>query len=151
MKGRMLAALAVVLLFAAADRPASGSGAHARLHVTTDRSQLVVLPDEPFTKLAIANPGVADVAVINPTQFVLNGKAPGVTTLIVIYPSRVRSFDVVVTPPPIGAVGARLVSEPHGVVVHRAGTGSVQVFARDQRDEWVELGTVKLEADPAKK
>jgi len=125
--------------------------AQGRLHLTTDRSQVVVLPDEPFTKLAVANPGVADVAVVNPTQFLLTGKTAGVTSLIVFYPTRMRSFEVVVTPPPVGGAGARLVSEPHAVVIHRAGKVSEQLFARDQDQGWVELGSVKLETDAGKK
>jgi pilus assembly protein CpaC len=130
--------------FGAADEP-------GRLQLTTDRSQVIVLPGEPFTKLSVANPNVADVAVLTPTQFLLNGKAPGVTSLIVFYPSRTRAFDVVVVPPAMGGGTARLVSEPHGVVVHRGDRVSEQRFARDQDQTWVELGVIKVEPDGSRK
>lgn len=143
---------ATIVLALTVGRPVLGAGEEpARLHLTIDRSQVVVLPGEPFTKLAVANPSVVDVAVINPTQFLLSAKTAGVTSLIVFYPSRSRAFDVVVTPPPIGSPSARLVSDPHAVVIHRAGKVSEQLFARDQDQAWVELGSVKLEADGGKK
>jgi Flp pilus assembly secretin CpaC len=126
---------------------------HARLYLTADKSQLVVLPGEPFTKVSIANPAVADVNVITPTQLLLNGKAVGATSLILFYPGRIRSFDLVVTPAPVVVTGAPVVAaEPHAVLVHRAGRVSEQLFARDKEQTWLELGTVKLEAaDAAKK
>lgn len=153
MIARVLLGISIVLVLAGAgDRPALGAGEeHARLQLTTDQSRVVVLPDEPFTKLAVANPNVADVAVINPTQFLLTGKAAGVTSLNVFYRSHTKSFVVVVTPPPIGSAGTRLVSEPHGVVVHRADKVSEQLFARDQDQGWVELGNIKPETGPGKK
>lgn len=153
MIGRTLLGMAIVFgLAGAGGRPALGAGEeHARLQVTTDRSHVVVLSGEPFVKLAVTNPNVADVAVISPTQFLLNGKAAGVTSLIVFYPSRNRAFDVVVTPPAIGRTAARLASEPHGVVVHRADKLSEQLFARDQDHRWVELGSIKVEPDAGKK
>jgi Flp pilus assembly secretin CpaC len=151
--GRRVFAIALALGLAGSSAgPALAAGdERARLQITTDRSQVVVLPDEPFTKLAVANPNVADVVVITPTQFLLNGKAAGVTSLIVFYPSRIRAFDVVVTPPPIGSAATPVVSEPHGVVIHRADKLSEQLFARDQDRQWVELGTIKAETDVGKK
>ena len=151
--GRTLLALVVVLgVMGTGAHSARGAGEERpRLQLTTDRSQVVVLPDEPFTKLAVANPSVADVAVITPTQFLLNGKAAGVTSLIVFYPSRTRAFDVVVTPPAIGSAAARLTSEPHGVVIHRAGKVSEQLFGRDQDQAWLELGPLKVEPEAGKK
>lgn len=151
--GPILLAMSIVLaLTAAGVPPVFGAGEEpARLQLITDRSQVIVLPDEPFTRLAVANPTVADVAVLTPTQFLLNGKTPGVTSLIVFYPSRTRAFDVVVVPPAMGGGTARLVSEPHGIVIHRADRVSEQRFARDQDQAWVELGVIKVEPDAGRK
>ena len=119
---------------------------HARVYLTTDKSQLMVLPGRPFTKVSITNPGVADVNVITPTQLLLNGKGVGTTSLIVFYPDKVQSFDLVVNPAPVVVTQKPAPAvEPHAVLVHRAGKVSEQLFGRDTDASWVELGTVKLE------
>jgi pilus assembly protein CpaC len=66
-----------------------------RLEVTIGKSQVIDLKD-PFTRLSVTNPGIADVFTISPNQILLNGKTPGVTSLIVFYPDRTLFFDVVV-------------------------------------------------------
>ncbi|HEY3068126.1 MAG TPA: pilus assembly protein N-terminal domain-containing protein [Methylomirabilota bacterium] len=66
-----------------------------RLEVTIGKSQVVDLKD-PFTRVSVTNPGIADVFTISPNQLLLNGKTPGVTSLIVFYPDRTIFFDVVV-------------------------------------------------------
>ncbi len=153
MRRMVLGALTVsaVLLGSPAGAPAADQE-QARLYLTTDKSQLMVLPGQPFTKVSITNPAVADVNVITPTQLLLNGKGVGVTSLIVFYPDGIRSFDLVVNPAPVVVTQKPAPAvEPHAVLVHRAGKVSEQLFTRDTDASWVELGTVKLEPSDAGK
>ena len=123
-----------------------------RLYVTVDKAELVNLPALPISKIALTNPVIADVYVINPTQILLSGKQAGTTSLTVFYPGRTESFDVVVHPVPVGNSRARLVpSESHAVQVQRAGTVSQQLFVRDEERAWVQLGNGKAEPEAAAK
>lgn len=123
-----------------------------RLYVTVDKAELVNLPALPISKIALTNPAIADVYVINPTQILLSGKQAGTTSLTVFYPGRTESFDVVVHPVPVGNSRARLVpSESHAVQVQRAGAVSQQLFVRDEERAWVQLGNGKAEPEAAAK
>jgi Flp pilus assembly secretin CpaC len=53
-----------------------------RLYLSKDRSQLVDLR-EPAAKVAVTNPGIADVQVISPNQILVMGRAVGVTSMVV--------------------------------------------------------------------
>lgn len=66
-----------------------------RLEVTIGKSQVVDLKD-PFTRVSVTNPAIADVFVITPRQILVNGKAVGTTSLVVFYPDRTFFFDVLV-------------------------------------------------------
>ena len=66
-----------------------------RLEVTIGKSQIVDLK-EPFTRVSVTNPGIADVFVVTPNQILINGKGVGVTSLVVFYPTRSLFFDLVV-------------------------------------------------------
>src|SRR5262245_34954679 len=66
-----------------------------RLDVTIGKSQIIDLK-EPFTRLSVTNPNIADVFAVTPNQILLNGKAAGVTALVVFYPDKTLFFDVVV-------------------------------------------------------
>ena len=131
---------------------AAGAAEPVRLYVTVDKAELVNLPATPISKIAVTNPGIADVYVINPTQILLSGKQAGTTTLMVFYAGRTESFDVVVHPIPVGNSRARLVpSESHAVEIQRAGKVSQQLFVRDEERAWVQLGNGKAEPEaPAK-
>jgi len=140
-----LAAVVAVSTAAVAAEP-------VRVYVTIDKAQLVNLPPMPISKIAVTNPGIADVYVINPTQVLLSGKQAGTTSLTVFYPGRTESFDVVVHPVPVGNSRARLVpSESHAVEVQRAGRVSQQLFVRDEERAWVQLGNGKAEPEAAAK
>jgi len=78
-------------------RPALAADAPSliRLDITIGKSQIVELK-EPFSRVSVTNPAIADVFVITPTQILINGKAVGVTSLVVFYPSRTMFFDVTV-------------------------------------------------------
>src|SRR5262245_12207411 len=66
-----------------------------RIDVTLGKSQVVQLK-EPFTRVSVTNPNVADVFVVTPNQILINGKTPGVRSLVVFYPTRTMFFDVAV-------------------------------------------------------
>ena len=140
------------LAAAVAMSTAAGAGEPVRLYVTIDKAELVDLPAMPISKIAVTNPGIADVYVINPTQILLSGKQAGTTSLMVFYPGRTENFDVVVHPVPVGNSRARLVpSESHAVEVQRAGKVSQQLFVRDEERAWVQLGSSKAEPEAAAK
>ena len=122
-----------------------------RLYVGADKSFVLAL-NEPARKVAVANPNIADVQVMNPTQLLVNGKAVGVTSLVVFYAKSEQSFDLVVHPGPVGAAGtpAMVTRDPHAVWVQRGDKMTEQLFTRE-KDQWLELGQVKPETDTAKK
>jgi pilus assembly protein CpaC len=140
-----LAAVMTMTTSAPAEEP-------VRLYVTIDKAELVNLSWMPVTKIAVTNPNIADVYVINPSQLLLSGKQAGTTSLMVFSKGRTESFDVVVHPGPVGNSRARLVpSESHAVEVQRAGRVSQQLFVRDEGHAWVQLGGSKAEPEAAAK
>jgi len=66
-----------------------------RLDVTIGKSQVLNL-QEPFTRVSVTNPAIADVFVVTPSQILVNGKAVGVTSLVVFYPTKTMFFDLIV-------------------------------------------------------
>lgn len=123
-----------------------------RVYVTVDKAELVNLPSMPIKKLAVTNPNIADVYVVNPTQILLSGKQAGTTTLTMFFNGRTESVDIVVHPGPTGNARARLVpSESHAVEVQRAGKVSQQLFVRDEDQAWVQLGGSKAEPEAVAK
>ena len=66
-----------------------------RLEVTIGKSQVLNL-QEPFSRVSVTNPAIADVFVVTPNQILINGKAVGTTSLVVFYPSKTIFFDVLV-------------------------------------------------------
>jgi pilus assembly protein CpaC len=86
--------LAAVLLGAGGPALAAEQGL-VRLDVTIGKSQVLELK-EPFSRVSVTNPGIADVFVVTPNQILINGKAVGVTSLVVFYPTRSLFFDLVV-------------------------------------------------------
>jgi Flp pilus assembly secretin CpaC len=153
MSVRKLARGVVISLAAVvATATAAATAEPVRLYVTIDKAELVSLPATPISKIAVTNPNIADVYVINPTQILLSGKQAGATSLMVFYPGRTENFDVVVHPVPVGNARARLVpSESHAVEVQRAGKVSQQLFVRDEARAWVQLGNGKAEPEASAK
>lgn len=106
---------------------------------------------EPATKVAVANPSIADVQVINPSQLLVAGRSSGVTTLVVFSGKAPHSFNVVVHPSSMVAVStAGSAQVPHPVLVQRGDKMSEQLFTRDPDGRWLELGQVKPETDAKK-
>ncbi|MGH7268474.1 MAG: pilus assembly protein N-terminal domain-containing protein, partial [Candidatus Rokuibacteriota bacterium] len=87
-----LAILVATLLASGAEAADPGM---VRLDVTIGKSQVLDLK-EPFTRVSVTNPSVADVFVVSPSQVLVNGKGVGVTSLVVFYPTRTLFFDLVV-------------------------------------------------------
>ena len=148
-----VAGYALLGLAAAVVAPGPGAAQSlSRLYVGVDRSHVLDLSD-PARKVAVANPGIADVQVISPTQLLVVGKAPGVTSLVIFSGKSLRQFDLVIHPSPVGTVTAPSnVEAPHAVLVQRGSSMTEQLFTRDQDRRWQELGQVKPEtAEPGKK
>lgn len=92
----MLLALAGALLTLTSTLPAwSADQKLIRIDVTLGKSQVVEMK-EAFTRVSVTNPTIADVFVISPNQILINGKASGVTSLVVFAPNRTMFFDLVV-------------------------------------------------------
>ncbi len=77
-----------------------------RLEVTIGKSQVIDLK-EPFTRVSVTNPNIADVFAITPNQILVNGKAAGVTSLVAFYPNKTLFFDLIVQAD-LGLLGERL-------------------------------------------
>ena len=140
-------------LAAAMVAPGSASAQSlSRLFVGVDRSHVLDISD-PARKVAVANPNIADVQVISPTQLLVVGKAPGVTSLVIFSGKAPRQFDLVVHPSPLGTITAPSgVEPPHSVLVQRGAGMTEQLFTRDKDQRWQELGQVKPDtAEPGKK
>jgi putative type II/III system pilus formation protein len=106
---------------------------------------------EPASKVAVANPGIADVQVINPSQLLIAGRSAGVTTLVIFSSKAPHSFNVVVHPSSMVAVSAAGSEQaPYPVLVQRGDKMSEQLFARDPDGRWLELGQVRPETDVKK-
>jgi len=93
-----MVALALLVGIVTAAAPAVTAAADqglVRLEVTIGKSQIIDLK-EPFTRMSVTNPNIADVFAITPNQILINGKAAGVTSLVVFYNSKTLFFDLVV-------------------------------------------------------
>jgi pilus assembly protein CpaC len=101
--------LALLLAAIAAVVPADAIAAEQgliRLDVTIGKSQVIDLK-EPFTRVSVTNPNIADVFAITPNQILVNGKAAGTTSLVAFYPGKTLFFDLVVQAD-LGLLGERL-------------------------------------------
>jgi Flp pilus assembly secretin CpaC len=133
-------------------QPGAAAESLNRLWVGVDRSHVLDLGD-PARKVAVANPNIADVQVISPTQLLVVGKAAGITSLVIFSGKSSRQFDLVVHPSPVGTPTAPSGTEaPHAVLVQRGAVMTEQLFTRDQEQRWQELGQLKSDtAEPGKK
>jgi pilus assembly protein CpaC len=73
---------------------AAGPGL-VRIDVTIGKSQVIEVK-EAFERVSVTDPNIADVFVVKPNQILINGKAVGVTSLVVFYPDKTQFFDLVV-------------------------------------------------------
>jgi len=149
-----LLALVLVPALVVAHCPRAGTAADAplSLNVTADKAQLLVVGKDAFTKVVIANPAIADVQVISPTQLLITGKAPGETSLVLFYGRGADFYDVRVNPAALGRAGTPPPSAvPHTVLVQRADKGRESIFVRDKDALWMELSTTRVEPEVTKK
>jgi len=93
--GGLLALLVLTLPGLGATAAGAADPALLRLEVTIGKSQVLNL-QEPFTRVSVTNPAIADVFVVTPNQILINGKAVGTTSLVVFYPAKTVFFDVLV-------------------------------------------------------
>ncbi len=61
---------------------------------------VVLLTTTDLQTVAVADPGIADVAVVNSRSVLLNGKASGVTSLVIVDGQKIRQYTVRVTATP---------------------------------------------------
>lgn len=142
----LLASLAV--LAAVHGRPEAAGP--ERRYVGVDRSIVIDMPQ--FTKVSVANPAIADVVVITPRRILVNGKAAGVTTLVVFHPGGMEQFDLVVHPVPAASVKAALIpSEARVITIQRADKITDHVFVPSDGRGWVELEGTKAGPEPVRK
>lgn len=145
----------ILLGFAALLGAAAGSaGADdiMAVFVGSDQANVLTVGPEPLSKVVVANPNVADVQVLNPTQLLLTGKAVGRTSLLLIFAgNKQRQYDIVVHPSAaLPATTTPVGPEPHSVLVHRGDQVSQRFFLRDKSELWIELGTARETEAPKK-
>lgn len=130
----------------------AGADEQTALFVASDQANVLTVGPEPLTKVVVANPNVADVQVLNPTQLLLTGKSIGRTSLLLIFAgNKQRQYDLVVHhAAALPATSAPASPEPHSVLVHRGDHVSQRFFLRDKSELWIELGTVKETEAPKK-
>jgi len=122
----------------------------APVYLAVDGSLLLTLI-EPARKVAVANPAVADVQVISPSQLLIVGKTSGVTSLM-IFSSKSRSaYNLIVHPSSLAAAGtSSTLPPPHAVLVQRGDKMAQQLFTRGPDERWLELGQVQPDTEVKK-
>jgi Flp pilus assembly secretin CpaC len=87
---------------------------------------VVLLTTTDLQTVAVADPTIADVAVINSRAVLVNGKAPGITSLVVVDGTKIRQYQVrVVSAPGRGAADIAAQIGLPGVTVRSAGDALV--------------------------
>jgi pilus assembly protein CpaC len=71
--------------------------ASSQVTLTVGRSVVVTIPFE-VSKIAIANPNIAQPTVVSPREILIDGKAPGTVSLIVWGTTQRTQYDIVVDP-----------------------------------------------------
>ena len=130
----------------------AGAEEPSALFVASDQANVLTVGPDPLNKVVVANPNVADVQVLNPTQLLLTGKTVGRTTLLLIFAgNKQRQYDIVVHPgAALPATSAPASPEPYSVLVHRGDHVSQRFFLRDKSEIWIELGTARETEAPKK-
>ena len=124
--------------------------APAPVYLAVDGSLLLTL-SEPARKVAVANPGVADVQVISPTQLLVVGKTSGVTSLMIFTSKSRNSYNLIVHPSSLAAAGtSSTLPPPHAVLVQRGDKMNQQLFTRGPDERWLELGQVQPDTEVKK-
>jgi pilus assembly protein CpaC len=143
--------MAVVLSVASAvlAGPAAAQ-APAPVYIAVDGALLLTLT-EPARKVAVANPAIADVQVINPAQLLIVGKTSGVTSLMIFSGKAQQSYNLIVHPSSIAAAStSTTLPPPHAVLVQRGEKMAQQLFTRGPDERWLELGQVQPDTEVKK-
>jgi len=121
-----------------------------RFEITIGKSQVLDLR-EPFTRVSVTNPAIADVFVVTPNQILINGKAAGVTSLVVFYPDKTMYFDLVVQTD-VGLLKERLkrVAPRDDIEVQAAGD-SIILNGRVTSEQFIEQAKMVAEIFAPKK
>lgn len=135
--------VAAALLSCSSERLEAAESQPTRVHITIDKSQILTVPGQRFTKVVVTNPKIAHVDVLSPSQLLIHARSVGETSLVVFLANGARFFDVVVDGAPLGGPIPVPAPEPHTVLIHRADKLNTQHFVRDGNQLWVELGSVK--------
>lgn len=72
-----------------------GTHEATQVQVTMGTSAIVDLPGQ-LQRASVTNPEIANIQIVPPNQILINGKAPGITTLIAWVDGGRRYFDVIV-------------------------------------------------------
>src|ERR1051325_979275 len=100
---RVLTALIVMILCAGAAIAAQQPERLARplpstpMTLTVGRGELLQFPDE-TSRVSVSDPTIADAVVVSQHDVVLNGKAPGNTTILIWHGDNVSPYAVTVEP-----------------------------------------------------
>src|ERR1041385_8029826 len=100
---RVITALIVTILGAGAAMPAQQPERPATLLPTTSmtltvgRGELLQFPDD-TSRVSVSDPTIADAVVVSTHDVVLNGKAPGNTTIMIWHGNNVSPYAVTVEP-----------------------------------------------------
>src|ERR1051325_12203587 len=100
---RVLTALIVMILCAGAAIAAQQPERLARplpstpMTLTVGRGELLQFPDE-TSRVSVSDPTIADAVVVSTHDVVLNGKAPGNTTIMIWHGDNVSPFQITVEP-----------------------------------------------------
>ncbi len=142
--------MAVVAVASAVLAGPAAAQAPAPVYVAVDGSLLLTLA-EPARKVAVANPAIADVQVINPAQLLIVGKASGVTSLMIFSAKALQSYNLIVHPSSIAAAStSTTLPPPHAVLVQRGEKMAQQLFTRGPDERWLELGQVQPDTEVKK-
>ncbi len=149
-RGALLALMAVVAVAPALPVGPARAQAPAPVYIAVDGSLLLSLA-EPARKVAVANPAIADVQVINPAQLLIVGKASGVTSLMIFSAKALQSYNLIVHPSSIAAASTSTkLPPPHAVLVQRGEKMAQQLFTRGPDERWLELGQVQPDTEVKK-
>src|SRR5262249_37945757 len=80
----------------AQSRPATRLPSTA-ITITVGKGELLQFPDE-ASRVSVSDPAIADAVVISPHDVVLNGKAPGNTTIMIWHGENISPYEVAVEP-----------------------------------------------------
>ena len=146
----LVALMAVVAVAPAVLAGPARAQAPAPVYIAVDSSLLLTLI-EPARKVAVANPGIADVQVISPAQLLIVGKASGVTSLMIFSGKGLQSYNLIVHPSSMAAAStSATLPPPHAVLVQRGDKMAEHLFTRGPDERWLELGQVKPDTEVKK-